>query len=676
MAATRSGSGSYVEAELRDVHEVLQVEDPAQVHLDRERQHDEGEVHADEKTDGAHLLVEAPEHRLREYRREQAHVQRHEGEPEDLAEEPEVRHPGLEDLDPDDLGQVDVVQRHELVDVPELVGSEEVPVRAAQERAEHDQDAPEDEEADEEDRDLPFPLPEREVTVPFRVRVDVGDGHEPDDDERRQDDARHPRVVVDEDLLEPEEVPGRLRRVGRVARVRRLLERRLQHDRPHDHHGHDDDEADELDVNEVRPGEDLLGRVLALDRRAPLRDALVVLVGLVHRPPEEEADEEDHPDDRDVVGQRRHLVEVRIEVGEREEQDSGYSEDDPALLRPERLPVDGDDEQDERDRDEILRRREEVDDALQGVDDRHRARLSPALDGSGDAAVLADAPEVHGHEERRDERDPDAVEDVEPQERAGSDEANYEQRDAGVVRRGDELDVADLEQAGARTLDPEERSGRGHVRSDRDRPDRELVPREEIPGEREQQGEHEQNDADDPVELAGRLVGAGHEDAEHVDPDGDDHRVRAPAVHFPHDAEGDLLSQVEDVDERVLDGGAVIEHEEETREGQDEEEEERDPARAPRVAHLDAGLARLDGVQVEHHVAEHREHALAVRVRDADPEDGLPELALDDGLLKPVPATTQKTSWFAPGSDPFGIRPPLSFVPGSDPFGIRPRGNL
>ena len=75
-----------------------------------------------------------------------------EGESEDLADEPEVRQASLQEFDPDDLGEVDVVQRHELVQVPELVGAEEVPVRAAQEGSEHDQHAPQHEEAHQEDR--------------------------------------------------------------------------------------------------------------------------------------------------------------------------------------------------------------------------------------------------------------------------------------------------------------------------------------------------------------------------------------------------------------------------------------------------------------------------------------------------------------------------------------------
>src|SRR6266705_4808889 len=42
--------------------------------------------------------------------------------------------------------------------------------------------------------------------------------------------------------------------------------------------------------------------------------------------------------------------------------------------------------------------------------------------GARDATVLADAPEVHGHQDDRDDRDPDAVQDIEAQKRTGPDE--------------------------------------------------------------------------------------------------------------------------------------------------------------------------------------------------------------------------------------------------------------
>ena len=55
----------------------------------------------------------------------------------------------------------------------------------------------------------------------------------------------------------------------------------------------------------------------------------------------------------------------------------------------------------------------------------------------------------------------------------------------------------------------------------------------EVITETEQQGEDEQGNTDDPVELARRPVRAGQEDAQHVEHDEDDHQVGAPPVQVP-----------------------------------------------------------------------------------------------------------------------------------------------
>src|SRR5262245_12516254 len=87
-----------------------------------------------------------------------------------------------------------------------------------------------------------------------------------------------------------------------------------------------------------------------------------------------------------------------------------------------------------------------------GFDDgpaRRRSRgasLGPrALQRPGDAAVLADAPEVDRHQRRRDEREADAVEHVEAEQRRLADEAAGEEGEAHVVSRVDEIDTAELQ---------------------------------------------------------------------------------------------------------------------------------------------------------------------------------------------------------------------------------------
>src|SRR5262245_21369756 len=80
--------------------------------------------------------------------------------------------------------------------------------------------------------------------------------------------------------------------------------------------------------------------------------------------------------------------------------------------------------------------------------------------------VAADAPDVHGQEQARHERDEDAVVDVEPHQRVGADLATTEQERARVV---------DVVEAGyelvARPFVPEHRRGATHVGADRHGPD-------------------------------------------------------------------------------------------------------------------------------------------------------------------------------------------------------------
>src|SRR5947208_2804397 len=111
--------------------------------------------------------------------------------------------------------------------------------------------------------------------------------------------------------------------------------------------------------------------------------------------------------------------------------------------------------------------------------------------------VPPDAPEVNGHEETRDQRDEDAVQDVEAEQRVRTDLPAAEEERArvvDVVESGDELVPG--------SLVPEDGPRAPHVGTDRDRPDRELVPGQEVAGEGEEKRQHEEDDAHHPVELA------------------------------------------------------------------------------------------------------------------------------------------------------------------------------
>src|SRR5947207_546393 len=88
--ASLEGSPSYVEENLLDVNDVLEIEEPPQDHFDRQQHHDQEEERADVVTRRAHLQIEAAERSGREQRRK-THVPENERNAEDLADRPELR---------------------------------------------------------------------------------------------------------------------------------------------------------------------------------------------------------------------------------------------------------------------------------------------------------------------------------------------------------------------------------------------------------------------------------------------------------------------------------------------------------------------------------------------------------------------------------------------------------
>ena len=133
-------------------------------------------------------------------------------------------------------------------------------------------------------------------------------------------------------------------------------------------------------------------------------------------------------------------------------------------------------------------------------------------------------------------------------------------------------------------LRPEDREVRDDARPDRDRPERELVPRQQVAGEGEGEREQQQQHADDPVELARRLVGAGEEDPAHVQEDDRDHAVRGPAVRVAQEhPERDRVLEVLHAAVRRGRVRDVVQHQREAGDRQAHEQEEADEAEAERV---------------------------------------------------------------------------------------------
>jgi len=176
-----------------------------------------------------------------------------------------------------------------------------------------------------------------------------------------------------------------------------------------------------------------------------------------------------------------------------------------------------------------------------------------------------------------------------------------------------DLEAADEQEAALRT---EDRRRTDHVRTDGDRPEGQLIPWQQVAGEAEQQRQHEQNDTNDPVELARGLIRARVEHTHHVHEGQHDHAVRHPAMHVAHQhAETHIALQRHDVRVRALHRGHVVEHQQRAGDRQAEKHEERQPAEAVRVRDLDVRAMDARRMQMQEDVRRHHQHLVAWRVR-------------------------------------------------------------
>src|SRR5271163_4156476 len=169
--------------------------------------------------------------------------------------------------EPEHVRQVDVGQRLDQVRIPDLPGPEPVPAGTAEKRADDDERDPQNVEADKETQDLEPSLAQRVVAVALRIDVEIRNQHQSHDDETRQHHARIPRVEEHQHFLQAQEVPRRLRRIRRAGRIRRLLERRVEQQRPYRQHYDDEQRHQKFIAHEERPGVQLL-----LDAAARLLD--------------------------------------------------------------------------------------------------------------------------------------------------------------------------------------------------------------------------------------------------------------------------------------------------------------------------------------------------------------------------------------------------------------------
>ena len=102
---------------------------------------------------------------------------------------------------------------------------------------------------------------------------------------------------------------------------------------------------------------------------------------------------------------------------------------------------------------------------------------------------------------------------------------------------------------------PDDRGRERHLDADLCRPEGQLLPREDVPGEPEEQRQRDEDDAEHPVDLTRLLVRPGEVHAEHVQEHRRRHELGGPLVDRPeHEAELDVGH---DQYERVVRGGRV-----------------------------------------------------------------------------------------------------------------------
>src|SRR5262249_9345990 len=92
------------------------------------------------------------------------------------------------------------------------------------------------------------------------------------------------------------------------------------------------------------------------------------------------------------------------------------------------------------------------------------------LQWTRNAAVTAVTPEVDGHQEARNQRQANAVQNVEPEQRALSDKPAAKQRESRVALIVDQRYIAQFEQCGSRSFISGEGCCSSHVTADGDSP--------------------------------------------------------------------------------------------------------------------------------------------------------------------------------------------------------------
>ncbi len=224
--------------------------------------------------------------------------------------------------------------------IPDFERTVKVPVGPAQEGPHDDQVDPQQDPAEAEEGDEEFTFGEAVEPGGRPVRVQVRQRHQPHDDQRRKHHAGQPGIEIDQHFLKGQEIPGRLGRVGGQGRVGRLFEWGLQVQRPDDDPRHAQDHGNQLQVEHVRPYHHLApAGFTVFARRLALRQADIVVPGLMHGEPQEERRAENENDDRDVVGLGDDQPEVGVTAGHDQGHDHDGMQDQAAEGCPEAVDL-------------------------------------------------------------------------------------------------------------------------------------------------------------------------------------------------------------------------------------------------------------------------------------------------------------------------------------------------
>ena len=185
---------------------------------------------------------------------------------------------------------------------------------------------------------------------------------------------------------------------------------------------------------------------------------------------------------------------------------------------------------------------------------------------------------------------------------------------------------------------------------------------QQVAGEREQQRERQQDDADHPVELARRLVGAVVEDAAMCRKTESTMRCAAHRCML-RTSEPNVTAVSRFctfASTPSVDGRPVEEHQEDAGDRQQDEQEERQAAEAQRVGDLHRVPLHLHRVKVVQHVVHDHVGAVpgavgvALAVDRAGPEDRVPRLRRPR-ILSPTLSTTARPR--SCGRCPFPLLP-------------------